>query len=381
MNAKRIGSMFGLLLIAAFGFWLYRNHQAQEAKKAADAELKREIGQMLMIGFRGTEAPADSYIAKTIKDLNIGGTILFDIDVPGGRAFPRNIVDPDQTKKLVSELKAYSDGPLLVAVDAEGGLVNRLKEKYGFIPVPSAQEMGAADDPAKTKETAESLSEELKGLGINVDFAPVADVNVNPENPVIGSLGRSFSSDPEKVAQQAEAFIDGLHENGVLSSVKHFPGHGSSTGDSHLGLTDVTDTWQESELVPYERIISDSKADMVMTAHILNRNIDPDYPATLSSHYIQEILRQKLGFQGVVVSDDMQMGAISENYGFKEAVVKAVNAGCDMLILSNNGSEYREDMPLEARDAIFEAVKDGTIAKERINEAYERIVGMKNRID
>lgn len=381
MNAKRIGSVFGLLLIAAFGFWLYRNHQAQEAKKAADAELKREIGQMLMIGFRGTEAPADSYIAKTIKDLNIGGTILFDIDVPGGRAFPRNIVDPDQTKKLVSELKAYSDGPLLVAVDAEGGLVNRLKEKYGFIPVPSAQEMGAADDPAKTKETAESLSEELKGLGINVDFAPVADVNVNPENPVIGSLGRSFSSDPEKVAQQAEAFIDGLHENGVLSSVKHFPGHGSSTGDSHLGLTDVTDTWQESELVPYERIISDSKADMVMTAHILNRNIDPDYPATLSSHYIQEILRQKLGFQGVVVSDDMQMGAISENYGFKEAVVKAVNAGCDMLILSNNGSEYREDMPLEARDAIFEAVKDGTIAKERINEAYERIVGMKNRID
>ncbi|NTU66326.1 MAG: beta-N-acetylhexosaminidase [Candidatus Moranbacteria bacterium] len=379
MNKKTGLAILGVLMVLGIAtVYKIKGNKALKEQEMADQQLKQEIGQMLMIGFRGTEASDDSYVAKTIRDLGVGGVILFDIDVPGGRAFPRNITEPEQVRNLVGELKSFSATPLLVAVDAEGGMVNRLKEKYGFIPVPSAKELGDANDAEKTKEVAKGLSAELKDLGINVDFAPVVDVNVNPENPVIGSIGRSFSSDPEKVTQQAEAFLDGLHENGVLSSLKHFPGHGSSAADSHLGLTDVTSTWSDKEFIPYERIIKDGKADMIMTAHIMNMNIDPDYPATLSSRYIQEILRDKLGFQGVVVSDDMQMGAIMENYGFKDAVIRAVNAGCDILILSNNGKEYSEEMPQEARDIIFEAVKSGAIAREKIQKSYGRIMEMKS---
>jgi len=347
-------------------------------KEYTDEELKKQIGQMLIVGFRGTGAGEGSAIAKAIKELNLGGVVLFDIDGPT-KSFPRNIVRPDQVKELINKLKKYSTAPLIVAIDAEGGRVNRLKPQYGFISVPSHQELGEKDDLSETRRVSSELAKELSGLGFNVNFAPDVDVNVNPENPVIGAMGRSFSADEKKVYEQARAFIEGQHEYGILTVIKHFPGHGSSKADSHKGMADVSQTYQEKELVPYIELIKYGVADMIMTAHIMNDTIDPEYPATLSGHYIKEILRERLGFKGVIVSDDLQMGAITEYYGFNEAVTMAVNAGCDLLIISNNGSVYDETAPYRASDIIFKAVKSGKIPVKRIEGSFRRIKKLKDR--
>lgn len=367
---------FGLILIL-FGvlFSFYDFWQKKETKEA-DEELKKQIGQMLVVGFRGTEAEENSYLEKAIKELNLGGLILFDYDLPS-KSFPRNILNPEQTKNLIKNLKSFSSTPLLIAVDAEGGLINRLKEKYGFISVPSHQQLGEKDDVNETKKISSELAKELFELGFNVNFAPVIDLNINPENPIIGGLERSFSDDPQKVVNQAQAFIEGQHQYDIITSIKHFPGHGSSKQDSHKGMADVTETYQEEEIIPYQELIKNKVVDMVMTAHIVNKKIDPEYPATLSPFFIKEILREQLKFEGVVVSDDMQMAAIADNYGFGEALIKAINAGCDILIISNNNEIYDESAPYKARDIIFEAVKNGKISSERINQSFNRISKLK----
>lgn len=372
-----------LLIILLAGAFTIDNFDSSvlplEEKLMTDQELKEKIGQMLLIGFRATEVSENSGIVKTIQDLNIGGVVLFDYDVPS-KSFPRNITSPEQTKKLIADLQKFSETPLLVAVDAEGGLINRLKAKYGFIGVPSHQELGEKDNPEETKKIAEQLAKQLTDLGFNINLAPVIDVNINPENPIIGGLERSFSDDPQKVAKQALAFIQGHKKYNILTTLKHFPGHGSSFSDSHKGLVDVTNTYQEKELIPYQEIIKKNMADAIMTAHIINRNIDPEYPATLSPLFIEKILRQELNFQGVVISDDMQMGAITENYGFEEAVIKAVNAGCDIIAISNNGQNYDESIAYQARDIIFKAVKENKIPIKRIIESSDRIRKLKNAL-
>jgi beta-N-acetylhexosaminidase len=352
--------------------------QKNEGSSQAEESLKNKIGQMLIIGFRGTKASENSSIAKQLKELNVGGVILFDYDNPS-KSFPRNIVDPAQTKQLIAYLQNFAPTPLFVAVDAEGGLVNRLKEKYGFIDLPSAQKLGEQNDLAKTQQTASELGKELKQLGFNLDFAPVVDVNINPQNPIIGALERSFSSNPNEVADQALSFIKGLHENNIISAIKHFPGHGSSQNDSHLGMVDVTKTYQQRELVPFQKIIEQNQADMVMTAHVINANVDPKYPATLSSLFLQNILRNQLGYKGIIVSDDMQMGAITKNYGFEDALVRSINAGCDLLGLSNNNDSYDENIASKAINAIFKAVKDGRISEDKIDASYERIMNLKKK--
>ncbi len=343
-----------------------------------DDELKDKIAQMLIMGFRGTEATEESAIVKTLKAHAIGGVILFNYDVPS-KSSPRNIVGPAQTSALISSLKKYSRKPLFVAVDLEGGRVNRLKPEYGFADFPSAQALGEKNDVAYTRAVSESIAVEISALGFNINFAPVADVNVNPKNPVIGALGRSFSANAETVALHCESFIAGHKSLGIINSLKHFPGHGSSTADSHLGMADVTATYKDIELIPYDKLVKNGEMDMVMTAHIINRNIDPVYPATLSSKYIKGILRTRLGFKGIVVSDDMHMAAISANYGYEEALVRAVNAGCDLLIISNNNSFFDDNACEKAVEAIFKAVRRGEIPQSAITESYERIIAMKNK--
>jgi len=342
-----------------------------------DQELKNKIGQMLLLGFRGTQVAEDSYISKVIKDINIGGVILFDYDVPF-QSFPRNIISPEQTKKLISSLQAYAKTPLFIAVDAEGGRINRLKEKYGFLKIPSAKEIGNKN-PEKAEIIYEKLASQLYDLGFNLNLAPVVDVNINPKNPVIGSLERSFSSDYQRVTDYALAFINAHNRKGIISALKHFPGHGSSSADSHLGLVDVTKTYKYYELTPYKKLIKKGKAEMIMTAHIINRQVDPYYPATLSPNFLQKILRDKLDFKGVIISDDMQMGAITENYGFSEAVIRAVNAGCNILAISNNGKTYDEDTVYKAFKVIFNAVKSGKIPMHKINDSYTKILYLKKK--
>ncbi len=341
-------------------------------------EVREKIGQMLIVGFRGSEVDSESGIIKAVNDLNIGGVILFDYDVPSRGEAERNIVNLRQTKELISKLKEADDS-LFIAVDAEGGYINRLKEKYGFENTPSAQKMGEGS-VKQTKNYGLFLGERLSDIGFNVNFAPVVDVNVNPDNPVIGGLERSFSGDPEKVFLHATAFIEGLNEKGIISAIKHFPGHGSSEDDSHLGMVDITESWQkEEELYPYKKIVENGYSDMIMTAHVINSNIDPEHPATLSPLFLKDLLRDEIGFDGVIVSDDMHMGAIVDHYGYEEALIKSINAGCDILIISNNGEKYDEDDYYRAVDAIFNAVLRGEIEQERIENSYEKIINLKKK--
>lgn len=347
-----------------------------------EQELKKMIGQMLVIGFRGTEVTQDSYIIKKIKDNNIGGILLFDKDNPSAGAIKRNIESPEQTKKLISDIKKYSNNSsIFVSIDAEGGYVNRLKTKYGFTNIMSAEKIGQTNNADTAKEEGKKIGTTLKDLGFNLDFAPVVDVNVNPTNPVIGYLERSFSDNPFKVFIYANKFIEGLHEEKIISAIKHFPGHGSSTSDSHLGMVDVTNTYTSKELIPYANLIKNGYSDVIMTAHIVNQNIDKENPATLSPIFIQGLLRNTLGFKGVVISDDMQMGAIADHYGQENAAIKAINAGCDMLIISNNIKVYDEEAPTKIIDAIYQAVKDKNIDEKRIFESYDRIQKLKKAYD
>ncbi len=343
-----------------------------------EEELKKRIGQMMIIGFMEMKISEDSHIVKVIRDVKIGGVVLFDFDY-SSRTYLRNISSPEQTKKLISDLQYYSSTPLFIAVDAEGGKINRLKSEYGFSDFLSPKELGKIQDYEFTKQVALKLSQQLKELGFNMNFAPVVDVDINPKNPVIGARDRSFSSDPQQVVLHAQAFIMGHRQNNIITVAKHFPGHGSSKKDSHLGMTDVTDTYQKKELIPYKSLQEKGLLDAVMTAHIVDRKIDKHYPATLSSNFLQSILRDQIGFQGVIISDDIEMGAISKYYGLKDALIRMINAGCDIILLCNNASKFNQELPYKVRDIIYQAVRNGKIPEQRIIESSKRIVELKKR--
>jgi beta-N-acetylhexosaminidase len=333
---------------------------------------------MLMIGFRGLEVNNEHFIMQDIRKRHLGGVVLFDYDIPTQRAV-RNIESPSQVKALVASLKSVSAMPLLVAIDQEGGVVTRLKERHGFPPTVSHQRLGELNDLETTHKHATLVAKTLADLGINLNLAPVVDLCANPDNPIIARYERCFSADPLVVSDHALQFIQAHHEQGVLCALKHFPGHGSSTADSHLGLTDVTNTWSRVELEPYGRIIKAGQADAVMTAHVFIANMDDRYPATLSRVTIRGILREELNYDGVVISDDMQMGAIVSHYGFEVAIRKAIEAGVDMLVFANN-SVYEEDVAGRAIEVIRGMVQAGTISEARIDESYRRIQRLKSRL-
>ena len=337
-----------------------------------------KAGQMLMIGFRGLAVDSRSPIMQDITKRNIGGVILFDYDVPSS-APVRNISSPRQVKTLVSGLQKAATIPLFVAIDQEGGKVCRLKEKFGFPSSVSAQYLGLLNSVETTKKYADATAETLSSLGINLNFAPVVDLNVNPENPVIGRLERSFSADPAVVIRHALTVIDSLHNHGVLSAIKHFPGHGSSLNDSHKGFVDITDTWSTEELKPFEDIVRSGGCDMVMTAHVFNGKLDPVWPATLSSRITWGILRGNMGYAGVVVSDDMQMNAIRQHYGPQTAIERAILAGVDILVFANN-SVFEKDIASRAIAIIEKLVRVGKIPAGRIDESCARIMKLKEKL-
>jgi beta-N-acetylhexosaminidase len=347
-------------------------------KEIRSASLDVKIGQMLMVGFRGLEVDNEHFIVQDIRDRHVGGVVLFDYDVPT-RQPVRNIESPSQVKALIASLKSVSATPLLVAIDQEGGIVARLKERHGFPPTVSHQHLGELNDLQTTYKQTALIAKTLEDLGINLNLAPVVDLCVNPDNPIIARHERCFSADPLVVTHHALQFIRAHHEQGVLCALKHFPGHGSSRADSHRGLTDVTDTWSRVELEPYVRIIGAGQADAIMTAHVFITNLDDKYPATLSQTTIRGILREDLNYDGVVISDDMQMGAIVNHYGFEKAIQKAIEAGVDILVFANN-SVYEEDVAARAIDVIRKLVQAGTISEARIDESYRRIQRLKSRL-
>ncbi|MBV1765840.1 MAG: glycoside hydrolase family 3 [Pseudodesulfovibrio sp.] len=332
------------------------------------------IGQMLMAGFRGFTVDEQSPIVRDIRERNLGGVVLFDYDV--ALASPnRNIDTPAQVARLTAALAGFATTPLLVAVDQEGGRVQRLKPARGFTGSPSAKELGVMDDAA-IKAAGAGVGATLRQAGFNLDFAPVADVDVNPDSPAIGRLGRSFSADPARVGRCAGLFLAGLASQGVTGCLKHFPGHGSAGTDSHLGVTDVTATWTSDEMKPYRMLIEQGAARMIMTGHIFNARLDPDHPATLSHATITTLLRGELGFDGVIITDDMDMKAITERYGRDEAVRLAIEAGADILLFGNNLT-YDPDVVRQTHALIKAMVRDGVISQTRIRQSHDRIMRLK----
>lgn len=225
------------------------------------------------------------------------------------------------------------------------------------------------------------MAQTLKEVGFNLNFAPVLDVNVNPDNPVIGKKDRSFSADATMVDSYASIYTRHFLNQKIQCVYKHFPGHGSSTKDSHLGFVDVTDTWQTYELEPYQHLLnSNESCGVVMTAHIVNRQLDETgLPATLSNKILTGLLRHQLHFNGVIITDDMQMKAISDNYGLEQALMLTINAGADMLIFGNNLTVEPQD-PEQLIDIIEAKVLSGEISQKRINEAYKHIIALKKSI-
>ena len=346
--------------------------------ESADDELARMIGQMFMVGFRGMRVDGDHPLVADIVDRHLGGVVLFDYDVPNGE-FVRNIESPAQVKALTTDLQDIAATPLLIAADQEGGVVVRLRERYGFPPTVSHAALGALDDVAETAAQAGAMAQVLAEAGINQNLAPVVDVNVNPDNPVIAAYERSFSADPAKVTAHAAAFIEAHHAHGVLCTLKHFPGHGSSRDDSHRGFVDVSATWSPVELEPYAALMDAGLADSVMTAHVFNRAWDETDPATLAPGAIQGLLRDELGYDGVVISDDMQMGAIREFYTFEDSLRKAIDAGLDILAIANN-SVYDAMVMQRGVDVVRSLVTDGVIPVARIEESAARIQALKSRL-
>ncbi|RNC79923.1 MAG: glycoside hydrolase family 3 protein [Balneola sp.] len=338
----------------------------------------QELGQLLVVGFRGTEIDSESSIVQDIKNYNLGGVVLFDYDVES-KTYGRNIESDDQLLKLASALVAYSSTPPIISIDQEGGKVARLKPSMGFPKTVSAQYLGEIDNEDSTRFYARSMAQEFMVVGVNTNFAPVLDVNTNPDNPVIAKYERSFSDDPYKVAEHAGYMIDEFDVEGILTVLKHFPGHGSSSEDSHLGVTDVTNSWSPDELIPYRKLFEEKNINAVMTAHIYNANLDPDWPATMSPATINGLLRDSLGFEGVVFSDDMQMEAIRAEYGLETAIEQALNAGVDILIFGNN-LVYEEDIVKKAVNTIQKLIAEDKISEETIDAALARVAKLKKDV-
>lgn len=330
------------------------------------------IGQMIMIGIGDfNKLDTSSIVFDDLKAGKAGGIILFEknLALENTDNILREIIDYAQSKAEI---------PLFVSIDEEGGRVNRLKPKYGYPVTRTAQALGEMDNLDSTRFYAQQTAGLLYRLGINMNFAPDVDVNINPQNPVIGGIGRSYSPDYWQVVRQANEVIEGHELFGVATVLKHFPGHGSSEKDTHLGIADVSSTWQFEELYPYKALIDSGKVRAIMTAHIVNYTLDEEkFPATLSAKIVNGILRGFLKYNGVVVSDDMQMRAISKEYGLEEAIKKCILAGVDILLFANNVPEYDLVTAHQIHGIIKKFVQNEDISEERIKKSYERIIDFK----
>lgn len=332
--------------------------------------LQEKIGQMLMVGMPNSGAAKDTLI-NDIKDRNLGGVILFAY----------NLENPGQIRSLTGELQDHANSSLFISVDQEGGIVARLDEQNGYAETYSAYELGYVfNSEDSTRAMARMMAHWLLDAGFNMNLAPVVDVNVNPNSPAIARLDRSFSADEYLVYEHASWFIGEFNSKRIATALKHYPGHGSAVRDSHFGFTDITNTWQHRELDVYRWLIQDGYSDPIMTGHLFNRDWDTTYPASLSHYAVTTVLRDSLGFKGVVITDELFMRALRDNYGFDETVVATINAGSDILLFNTN---IYNEMSLTSYviSLVTEKIADGTIEESTIDAAYNRIMTLKdNRV-
>lgn len=339
--------------------------------------MEQKAGQLFFCAFRRNQngngiIKTDANIEKIIKDCGIGGVVLFS----------ENIINAQQVTDYIHSLQQASDVPLFIGIDEEGGRVVRTKA-LDVPRIPSALSIGNTNNTQNAYNTAKTISDYLAPLGFNVDFAPVADVFTNPSNTVIGD--RAFSSDANKAAEMVKSFVKGALDSNILPAVKHFPGHGDTKEDSHFGIASTQKTLAElskCEFIPFQAGI-DAGAVFVMTGHITTPNIDKDngdnmenmenMPATFSNFLLQDVLRGNLGFNGIIITDSLEMGAIINRYTSEETAVNAIIAGVDMLLMPHN--------IIEAYNGVLKAVKSGKISEKRIDESVKRILTEKYKAD
>jgi beta-N-acetylhexosaminidase len=334
--------------------------------------LDLKIGQMILIGF--PQAKVDENVLEGIKQGKVGSVIFFERNIP-----PKNSYI--ELKKMTWTYQQAARIPLFIAIDQEGGRVNRLKEKYGFPRSVTAAKLGkyALDSVRFYGETTAAT---LAGLGFNVNFAPVVDLASNPTNPIIAQIERAFSSQPDSVALFAQEFMKAHQKLGIVTALKHFPGHGSSKDDTHLGLADVTNTWNEAELIPYRELIDSARIDAIMTAHIVNKRLDDKaLPGTLSKKIVTDLLRNSLHYNGVVFTDDMQMHAITKHFPLEESIRLAIDAGVDILTFSNNIQGSQEYTIDKVHEIIRKLVENGTLSEQRIDQSFRRIMELKQKMN
>lgn len=336
--------------------------------------LREKVGQLFIVrpealaeNSNAETAPAtdrvDDAVISRIEEYPVGGIALFS----------RNITSAEQLPMFISDLQSSSKYPLFIAVDEEGGRVARIANSdfFNVASYKSMEDIGKAGDASKAEEVGRQIGLYLKELGFNLDFAPVADTNTNPQNIVIGD--RSYGSDPALVARMVSAQLDGMHDSGIMGTLKHFPGHGDTKDDTHSVYVSIEKTWdelKECELVPF--ITALPKADMVMVSHITAVNVTSDkLPTSMSETMITGKLRNELGYDGVIITDAMAMGAVADNYTSAEAAVTAVKAGVDIVLMPLNLDE--------AFNGVMNAVTDGEISMERLDESVMRILKLKAR--
>ena len=329
----------------------------------ADSELAKQVGQLFIVGFDGATPQAPHAVRQALAAGTIGGAILFR----------RNVDNVDQVAALTADLHgAAAPAPYLpfVAVDQEGGRVVRLKEP--LTPLPTARALGAARDLRDVSRVSEVLATELSTLGFNLNFAPVLDVDTNPDNPVIGD--RAFSDDPTHVARCGAGFMLGHHAAGVVPCGKHFPGHGDTTTDSHLELPRLDHDrarLDEVELYPFQRNIA-AGIPMLMTAHIMIPALDPDHPATLSAPIIDGLLRDELGFDGVVITDCLEMKAVADRYEIEEMIDLGISAGVDLFLICHTEAKWTA-----AVEHLYQRASTDELVRRRVEESAARVVQLK----
>jgi len=334
--------------------------------------LDLKIGQLIIFGFYGTRVTPDNPVYQAVQQGKVGSILIYGRNIAKKNA-------ADSLQQLIATFQQAAPIPLFISIDQEGGKVNRLRPELGFPNMPSALWLGTMNQQDSTQFYGGVIAATLRQLGINLNYAPVLDIH-SPTCPVLGARERCFSADPQEVARHAAWMVDAHHAYNVKTVLKHFPGHGSSLADSHLGVADVTRTWKPEELLPYRQLIAQGKADAIMTAHIVNGQLDPTLlPATLSKKIMTGLLRDSLGFTGVIFSDDMQMKAISEQYKLEDAIYLALDAGVDVLMFSNNIPGVKDYAPENIHRLMKQLVLSGKIAPERIEASYRRVMALKNR--
>lgn len=345
------------------------------ALPAGAASLEEMAGQMIIVGFDGDKA-SSAGVAAVTEDLAAGrlGGVMY---------LKKNVSSLSAVRAMNEQFRAASPELLpFITLDQEGGAVERLTRDVGFKEIPNAASIAANNSPEAAEAIYAEMARSIAAEGFTVNFGPVADLNTNANNQVIAKFGRAFARDAETVIAYDTAFIRAHHAAGLTTSLKHFPGHGSSTADSHEGFVDITQSWSPDELEPYRVLIAEGLADMVMVGHLYHADYadaDGETPSSLSARWIDGVLRQELGFDGVVISDDLEMGAIRDHFTLEQTVTKAVRAGMDILLFSNT-AKYRASLAQEVLDILLaEAEVDPAFAR-RIEQSYERIVALKARI-